>query len=92
NAVKNLPLVVAIDQLAHIEQKASLVVLKVLRQAVANAENNHRLDPNTLKIRSIQVQNGPVYKRFQAVSRGRAHAIQKKTSHIMVELEAVSKQ
>lgn len=89
NSLKKMTVGQAIQQLGVIERKASIVVLKVLRQAIANATNNHGLGLQDLKIRSIQIQNGPYYKRFRAASRGRAHSIYKKTSHIVVELETI---
>lgn len=87
NAVKDMPLEQAFRQLSVLQRSASLPVMKTLRQAVANAQHNHHLDPKELKIKSIVVENGPIYKRFRAVSRGRAHSIQKKTCHIVVRLE-----
>lgn len=90
NSIKKLTITQALEQLSVIERKASIVVLKVLRQAIANAINNHGLAFNDLTIKSIQVQNGPYYKRFRAASRGRAHSIYKKTSHVLVELETIT--
>lgn len=88
NTVRKLSLKEAFEQLAMIERKASLLLLKVLRQAVANAQHNHNLNFNDLKIKNILVEDGPIYKRFRAVSRGRAHSIQKKTCHVRVILES----
>jgi large subunit ribosomal protein L22 len=87
NSVKSLPLEQALKQLAVIERKASLVVLKTIKQAIANAMNNHQLSFASLVLKSIEVAPGQTYKRFQAVSRGRAHSIQKKSSHVRVVLE-----
>ncbi len=64
---------------------------KVVASAVANAKNNFGLDEETLIFKSILVGKGPVFKRFRAVARGRAHAILKKTSHITVILEGQPK-
>lgn len=87
NEVKDLSLEKALRQLAVFERRASLVVLKVLKQAIANAMNNHQLVFADLQLKSIEVLPGAVYKRWQAVSRGRAHGIKKRTSHIKVVLE-----
>lgn len=87
NQVKDLPLEQAMRQLAVINRRASLSILKVVKQAIANAMNNHRLPFESLVLSSIQVTPGSVYKRWRAVSRGRAHSIMKRTSHIMVELD-----
>jgi large subunit ribosomal protein L22 len=86
NTVKKLPLPAAFQQLGVMDRNASILVMKVLRQAVANATHNHGLAIDDLVIKSIQVDQGATYKRFRAVSRGRAHSIQKKTCHVMVQL------
>ncbi len=86
NTVKSLPLADAFQQLGVINREASILVMKVLRQAVANATHNHGLKAEDLVIKSIRVDGGSVYKRFRAVSRGRAHSIMKKTCHVTVEL------
>jgi len=88
NTVKNLELTEAIKQLSVIERRATLVILKTLRQAIANAMNNHGFAYEDLKLENILVTEGPRYKRFQAVSRGRAHSILKRTSHVTVILRA----
>lgn len=87
NAVRKLTIKAAFEQLAVMERKASMVVAKVLRQAVANALHNHRLTADQLELKNILVTEGPTYKRFRAVSRGRAHTIFKRTSHVRVILE-----
>lgn len=63
---------------------ASPVVEKVLRSAVANAENNHNLDVDSLYIKEIFVDPGPTLKRFHPRAQGRAYSIFKRTSHITV--------
>lgn len=92
NTVKEMSLLGAIEQLSVMEREASLPVLKVLRQAIANATHNHHLQVADLTIKNIYVDGGPQYKRWRAVSRGRAHSITKKTSHITVELEKADAQ
>lgn len=87
NAVRKLSVKSAFEQLAVMERKASIVVSKVLRQAVANALHNHRLTADQIEIENILVNEGPTYKRFRAVSRGRAHTIFKRTSHVRVVLK-----
>lgn len=87
NAVKVLPLERAVDQLAVMDKKGSEVILKVLRQAMANATHNYGLSLTDLEINEIIVNQGPMYKRFRAVSRGRAHSIIKKTCHVKVILK-----
>lgn len=88
NQVKKLSLKDAIIQLGLIERRASLVILKTLRQAIANATHNHGYSIEELTLKSITVAPGPTYKRFRAVSRGRAHNIFKRSCHVTVEIEA----
>ncbi len=87
DVVKKMSIEDALKQLAVMERRASLVVLKTLRQAIANAMNNHQLSLDELKIKNIVVDVAPTYKRWRAVSRGRAHTILKRSCHIKVELE-----
>lgn len=89
--IKKLPLPKAIVFLENSSRRSSLLLLKVVQQAQANAVNNLGLEAETLKIKKIEIGEGPVYKRWQAVSRGRAYEIQKKTSHIKVVLEGEEK-
>lgn len=77
----------ALEYLAHINKRAALPLEKVLKQAMANAKNNAGIKEDELKIKEIIVNEGPFYKRFRPVSRGRAHSIKKRTSHIRIILE-----
>lgn len=86
DVVKKMSIVDAINQLAVINRKSSLLVLKVLRQAIANATNNFNLVLGDLEIDNIVVNDGPALKRWRAVSRGRAHTILKRTCHVRVDL------
>lgn len=81
----------ALSALKNLPQKAAGPLLKVLKQAVANSVNNYHLSKDSLSIKTVEINGGPVYKRFQPVSRGRAHAIRKQTSHISVVLESEAK-
>ena len=67
---------------------ASEPVAKVLASAIANAENNLSLDPDTLWIKTVFVDEGPTLKRFRPRAQGRAYRIRKRTSHITVEVES----
>jgi len=87
DVVKKLSIEDAFKQLAVMERRSTLVVMKTLRQAVANAMNNHNLAFADLKIKNIVIDVAPTYKRWRAVSRGRAHTILKRSCHVKVELE-----
>jgi large subunit ribosomal protein L22 len=60
------------------------VVAKIVKSAVASAENNFQLDPADLKIVRIYADGAPTQKRFRARSKGRASPILKRSSHITV--------
>jgi large subunit ribosomal protein L22 len=72
-------------------KKGSLPVLKLLKQAVANAKNNFQLDPLNLFISKITADEGPKIKRWRARARGSAAGIQKKVSHITIWLDELEK-
>ena len=59
-------------------------VLKTLRSAVANAENNQGLDPIDLFVSHASADQGPSLKRFRPRAQGRAYKIQKPTCHITI--------
>ena len=63
---------------------ASEPVLKLLKSAAANAENNHGMDPEKLYVSTCFVAPGPIMKRIRFVSRAGVHRIEKRTSHITV--------
>ena len=74
----------AVAILKNMPNSAAEYVVKVLESAGANAENNLGLNKNDLFVAETFVDGGPTLKRFQPVSKGRAHAILKRTSHITV--------
>lgn len=82
----------AIVYLEQVRQRAAGILGKVIKTAIANATNNLKLDIGGLKLREIQIGEGPTYKRGRPVSRGRFHQIQKKTSHITVVLESATQE
>ena len=71
-------------------QAASEPVAKVLASAIANAENNFSLDPETLVVSRAFVDEGPTLKRFRPRAQGRAYRIRKRTSHITIEVESIA--
>lgn len=79
----------ALARLLFANTKASRILTKTIKSAVANAVNNLKKNADNLIIRSISVNKGPVLKRWQPVSRGMAHRIKKPTSHIKIVLEEI---
>jgi ribosomal protein L22 len=72
--------------LVHTPRAAAEPVLKVLESAIANAEHNHELLPEELRIHQVMVDEGPTIKRFRPRALGRATKIRKRTSHITINL------
>jgi ribosomal protein L22 len=65
---------------------ASRDIGKLIASAAANAENNHELVAEDMRIAEIQVDEGPTLKRWRARARGRAARIEKRTCHVSVAL------
>jgi large subunit ribosomal protein L22 len=89
NLVRGLPAKEALTVLQFAPQAASEPVYKVLASAIANAENNERLDPDSLLVSEAYVDEGPTLKRFRPRAQGRAYRIRKRTCHITVAVESV---
>ena len=70
--------------LAQTPKAAAELMLKLLNSAVANAENNHDMDPDNLYVSETFANPGPILKRLRPVARGRAYRIKKRTSHITI--------
>jgi large subunit ribosomal protein L22 len=89
NLVRGLPAKEALTVLQFAPHAASEPVYKVLASAIANAENNERLDPDSLLVSEAYVDEGPTLKRFRPRAQGRAYRIRKRTCHITVTVESV---
>ncbi len=77
----------ALSILALTPTKAARMTDKVVRSALANAENNYGMNPEDLYVDQIYADQGPTMKRFKAGPQGRAFPIKKRTSHITVVLK-----
>ncbi|MAF80764.1 50S ribosomal protein L22 [bacterium] len=88
--VRGLPVAEAQAQLKFMSGKASDIVGKVLNSAIANAVHNNELTSDELVVRDLVVNAGFTMKRFNPVSRGMAHPIIKRTSHVTVVLGTTS--
>ena len=66
---------------------ASELVEKLLKSAIANAENNHGMDADKLYVAEIYANQGPTLKRVRPRAQGRAFRIRKRTSHITIVLK-----
>jgi large subunit ribosomal protein L22 len=86
DAVKGKPVEAALDILKFMPQKAASMVEKIMRSAVANADQRPEVDVDALVVANVVADPGPVLKRFRPRARGRATRILKRTSHITVIL------
>jgi large subunit ribosomal protein L22 len=77
----------AITLLRFAKQRASGMIEKVVRSAVANAAEQEVRSRNALYVARCWVDPGPVTKRFQPKDRGKAYSILKRTSHLVVTLD-----
>ena len=80
----------AINMLTFTNKKMAPVIAKMLRSAVANAEQKGMNNPDRLYVKTTFVNEGPTLKRFMPRAMGRATKILKRTSHITVVLSEVS--
>jgi len=76
----------ALTLLRFSKQRSAVLIDKVVRSAVANA-GEQEAPTNTLFVSKAWCDPGPVIKRFQPKDRGKAYAINKRTSHLVVELD-----
>ncbi|MGE5636665.1 MAG: 50S ribosomal protein L22 [Nocardioidaceae bacterium] len=72
--------------LDYTPRAVSADILKLLNSAVANAESNHELGADELRIRRAFVDEGPTIKRYRPRALGRATRINRRTSHMTIEL------
>lgn len=77
----------ALDQMGHMAKRSVAPLTKLINSAIANAQNNFKLDREHLWIKDMQVDEGIKLKRFQPKGFGRANPIEKKTSRVRLVLE-----
>lgn len=82
--VRGKPVDQAINILAFSPKKGAQIIRKVVESAIANAEHNDGADIDTLKVKTIYVEEGASLKRFTARAKGRGNRILKPTCHIYV--------
>src|SRR5947209_12947457 len=85
-AIQGLPVSTALDILAFSPKKASALINKTLKSAVANAENNANLRVDGLVVKEATCGEGPTMKRMMTRARGSGSTILKRTSHIRIIL------
>lgn len=85
--IRNKPVDLAMAILKHTPKAACEPLEKLLKSAMANAENNHNMDVSKLYVAECSVSQGPTLKRIRPRAQGRAYRINKKTSHITLVLK-----
>ncbi|TSC72381.1 MAG: large subunit ribosomal protein L22 [Parcubacteria group bacterium Gr01-1014_70] len=86
NAVRGMSVKLARVELGLLAQRAAPILLKLLASAIDNAKQKG-LPEDVLIVRSLVVEEGPVFKRFMPRAHGRATPIRKRTSHVTLVLE-----
>lgn len=86
NMIRGQKVTSAINSLRFTAKSGSRELFKLLVSAVANAEDKGDVDVDELIVKTIMVDQGPTLKRWRPRAHGRATSIQKKTSHVLVEV------
>lgn len=89
-SIRGLTVESAVNSLLFSKRRISNIILKILKSAISNAENNHELDIDKLYVKEATVGKSMVLKRFRPRARGRAGKILKPFSRIKIELEEKS--
>jgi len=82
--IQGLPALQAQAVLAVVPRKSARVVAKTLRSAIANAENNNGVKPETLMVREAVAQTARTLKRFTPKARGSAGPTLKRSCHVKI--------
>ena len=77
--------------LRYVNKRASLPLLKLLNSALASAKNDFQIEAKDLYVKKITVDEGPKLKRWRAQARGITHEIQRKSSHINIVLDELTR-
>ncbi|MDC1071403.1 50S ribosomal protein L22 [Acidimicrobiia bacterium] len=88
NLIRGLNVNEALNILTFTKRKAATDIKQLLESAIANAENNYGMSSSNLEITKAIADEGPTLKRFRPRARGSAGRINKRTSHILIELES----
>lgn len=86
DAIRGKDVETALGILAYNPRYASTLIEKLLKSAIANAENNNGMDVSKLYIQECYAGNAPTMKRIRPRAQGRAYRILKRTSHITIVL------
>lgn len=86
NTIRGQKVASAINNLRFLNRSGSRELFKLLVSAVANAEDQGDVDVDDLVVKTVTVDQGPTLRRWRPRAQGRSTRIQKKTSHVFVEI------
>ncbi len=89
--IRGKDVITAEGMLLNINKKGAKIVAKLLKSAVANAENNNSLEKENLYISSVYANQGPTLSRFRSATMGRVSPIRRRSSHVTIELDYKNK-
>ena len=84
DSIRGLPVAKAMDLLINSPKKGAKIMYSAVSSAVANAENNHNMDIDLLKVHTVCVDQAATLKRMHARARGRGDRILKRSCHVLV--------
>ncbi len=87
DAIRGKDIQTALGIVTYSPRYASSVIAKLLKSAVANAENNNNMNAESLYVAECYASDGPIMKRVKPRAQGRAYRIEKRMSHITVVLD-----
>ena len=87
DAIRGKDVQTALGIVAYNPRYASELIEKLLKSAIANAENNNGMDPSKLYVAECYANKGPIMKRIKPRAPGRAYRIEKRMSHITIVLD-----
>ena len=87
DAIRGKDVTTALGIVTYNPRYASELIAKLLKSAIANAENNNGMKVDDLYVEECYANKGPTMKRIQPRAQGRAYRIEKRTSHITIVLD-----
>ncbi|NTV78153.1 MAG: 50S ribosomal protein L22 [Clostridiales bacterium] len=87
DAIRGKDVQTALSILEYNPRYASSIIIKILKSAIANAENNNGMNVENLYIAGCYADQGPIMKRVRPRAQGRAYRIEKRMSHITIVLD-----
>jgi|SRR3989344_613828 len=91
DAIRGRKVTFAIDVLEMMNKRSAKPMIKLVKSAVANAKHNFNLEIDSLRVKSIMIDGGPVLKRWMPRAHGRATPVRERTSHINLVLSEIEK-